>query len=403
MQGAIVSGKLIHWMVAGGVILLLGSPRSLSAQPTAEFAQDPLSGSQVFEAKGCSKCHAVNGLGGTSGPDLGQIRDGHSFNELAATLWNHVPLMGAGMAEEGIEYPEMTAAEAADLIGFLFTLDYFDAPGDVTIGMHLFTQKKCFVCHRVGDYGGDVAPNLDFAGQYGSPILVAAAMWNHGAPMAELMEERGVVRPTFEGSDLTDLIAYIESTAPQPVEGRVYVLPGRIEAGRTVFLEKRCNQCHSVQGVGGRLGPELVQMRRQWGLTQFAAAMWNKAPAMLEAMEAIGVPAERIGGGEMADLVAYLYYIEYFAVPGDSELGERVLFDKGCLSCHALRGSGGTEASDLAGVRDIASPAALTASLWNHCVKLAAMPQAWQQEWPTFDAGEMANLTAFLEELEKNR
>jgi mono/diheme cytochrome c family protein len=84
-------------------------------------------------------------------------------------------------------------------------------------------------------------------------------------------------------------------------------------------------------------------------------------------------------------------------------VGERVLFDKGCVNCHALRGSGGTEASDLAGVRDIASPAALAASLWNHCVKLAAMPQAWQQEWPTFDAGEMANLTAFLEELEKNR
>lgn len=398
-----MTGKLICGIAAGGAILLLGSLRSVSAQPTAEFAEDPLSGSKVFEAKGCSKCHAVNGLGGTSASDLGRIQDSHSFNELAAALWNHVPLMGAGMAEEGIEYPEMTAAEAADLIGFLFTLDYFDAPGDVTIGMHLFTLKKCFVCHRVGDYGGDVALNLDFAGQYGSPILLAAAMWNHGAPMAELMEERGVVRPTFEGSDLTDLIAYIESTAPQPVEGRVYVLPGRIEAGRTVFLEKRCNQCHSVQGVGGRLGPELVQMRRQWGLTQFAAAMWNKAPAMLEAMEAIGVPAERIGGGEMADLVAYLYFIEYFAEPGDSELGERLLFDKGCLSCHALSGSGGTEASDLARVGDIASPAALIASLWNHCVKLAAMPQAWQQEWPTFDAGEMANLTSFLEELEKNR
>jgi cytochrome c2 len=398
-----MTGKLIRGIATGSAILLLGSPRSSSAQPTAELSQDPLAGSQVFESKGCSKCHAVNGLGGTVGPDLGRIQEGRSFNELAATLWNHVPLMGAGMAELGIEYPEMTAREAADLVSFLFTLDYFDAPGDVRIGMHLFTHKKCFVCHRVGDYGGDAAHNLDFAGQYGSPILVAAAMWNHSAPMAELMEERGVVRPTFEGSELADLISYIESAAPQPVEGRVYVLPGRAEAGRTVFLEKRCNQCHSVQGIGGRLGPDLAEMGRQWGLTEFAAAMWNKAPAMLEAMESIDLPAPKLGGGEMADLVAYLYYIEYFAEPGDSERGEQVLHQKGCLSCHALRGSGGTAASDLAWVSDIGSPAAVTASLWNHSVKLATMPQAWQKEWPTFDAEEMADLTAFLEELEKSR
>jgi mono/diheme cytochrome c family protein len=311
--------------------------------------------------------------------------------------------MGAGMAELGIEYPEMTSAEAADLVGFLFTLDYFDAPGDVTIGMHLFTHKKCFVCHRVGNYGGDAAHNLDFAGQYGSPILVAAAMWNHGAPMAGLMKERGVVRSTFEGSELTDLIAYIESVAPQPVEGRVYVLPGRAEAGRTIFLEKRCSQCHSVQGIGGRLAPDLAELGRQWGLTEFAAAMWNKAPAMLEAMEEIALSAPKLGGGEMADLVAYLYYIEYFVEPGDSELGEQVLHQKGCLSCHALRGSGGMAASDLAWVNDIGSPAAVIASLWNHSVKIATMPQAWQKEWPTFDAEEMADLTAFLEELEKSR
>jgi cytochrome c2 len=403
MQGAIMTGKLIRGIAAGSAILLLGSPRSSSAQQSAELSRDPLAGSQVFESKGCSKCHSVNGLGGTGGPDLGRIQEGRTFHELAATLWNHVPLMGAGMAEQGIEYPEMTAAEAANLVGFLVTLDYFDAPGDVTIGMHLFTHKKCFVCHRVGDYGGDAAHSLDFAGQYGSPILVAAAMWNHGAPMAEAMRERGVVRPTFQGSELTDLISYIESTARQPVEGRVYVLPGRAEAGRTVFLEKGCNQCHSVQGIGGRLGPDLAELERQWGLTEFAAAMWNKAPAMLETMKGMDLSAPWIGGGELADLVAYLYHIKYFAEPGDSELGEQVLHRKGCLSCHSLRGSGGTQASDLAWVGDIASPAAVTASLWNHAVKIATMPQAWQKEWPSFEAAEIADLKAFLVELEKSR
>lgn len=398
-----MTGKLIRGIAAGSVVLLLTSLRSLSAQPTAELSQDPLAGSQVFESKGCSNCHSINGLGGTTGPDLGRIEESRSFNALAATLWNHVPLMGVGMADLGIEYPQMTPAEAEDLVGFLFTLNYFDAPGDVAIGRLLFTHKKCFVCHRVGDYGGDRGPSLDFTGQYGSPILVAAAMWNHGAPMAEMMEERGIVRPTFEGSELVDLIAYIETTARRPVEGRVYVLPGRAEAGRTIFLEKRCNECHSIQGVGGRLAPDLAQRSRQWGLTEFAAAMWNKAPAMLEAMDERGMSAAKLGGGEMADLVAYLYYVEYFAEPGDSEMGEQVLQRKGCLSCHALRGSGGTEASDLAWVSDGGSPAALAAALWNHSAWIASIPQAWQEEWPSFEAEEMADLNSFLEELEKNR
>ncbi|UCC71157.1 MAG: c-type cytochrome [Gemmatimonadota bacterium] len=392
-------------MGLGGIVvaLIVASPRLAPGQETPELSQDPLAGAQVFQGKGCARCHSVDGLGGSWGPDLGRTRQRRSFHELAATLWNHTPHMDAEMEEQGIVHPEMTAREAADLIGFLFTLHYFDPPGNLTLGKYLFTQKKCFVCHRVGEYGGDVGPNLNFVGQYGSPILVAASMWNHGAPMAEIMEERGVVRPAFHGSELIDLITYIGSVAVEPLEGHVYVLPGRAEAGRTVFLEKRCNECHSVQGVGGRSGPDLAERRRQWGLTEFAAAMWNKAPAMLEAMEGRGLSVTQIGGGEMADLVAYLYYIEYFAEPGDAELGEQLLQEKSCLTCHALGGSGGTTAADLAWVSGLGSPAAAIASLWNHSVKMAAAPAAEERSFPTLSAEDMANLMAFLEELDQGR
>jgi mono/diheme cytochrome c family protein len=124
---------------------------------------------------------------------------------------------------------------------------------------------------------------------------------------------------------------------------------------------------------------------------------------MLEAMEGRGMSTPQFGGGEMADLVAYLYYVGYFAEAGDSELGEQVLSEKGCLSCHSVHGSGGMEASDLAWLSGIGSPAAVIASLWNHTVKLATTPEAWQKSWPTLSPEEMAHLTAFLEELETGR
>ena len=383
---------------AGGfLVLLLLTPGAGSAQEALEPAQDPLAGSEVFAAKGCVECHAVNGLGGAVGPDLGRIARRRSFYELAATLWNHIPLMGEGMEEHGVEHREMDAHEAADLIGFLFTLNYFDAPGDVRRGKQLFTEKKCLVCHRVGRYGGEVGTNLDFVGRYGSPILVAASMWNHGAVMSDSMEAKGVKRPGFEAAELVDLIAYLESAAPEAVEGRVYVLPGRAGAGRVVFVEKGCYQCHSVQSVGGQTGPDLAAAGRQWGLTEFAAAMWNKAPAMLAQLKGSDRPVPSLGAVEMADLVAYLYAIGYFAELGDAELGEQRLRDSGCLGCHSIGGYGATTARDFDYVREMESPAEVSAALWNHALLVEAGTEVIQGPWPRLGAEELADIMAYLQ------
>ncbi len=385
-------------IVCGLAFLLLRPPAPVSAQTTLEPVHDPLAGPAVFEAKGCVKCHAINGLGGTAGPDLGAIPGRRSFAELAASLWNHIPLMGVGVEKYGVEQPQLTAHEAGDLIGYLFTLDYFDPPGDVTAGQRLFVEKKCFACHRVGNYGGDMGPNLDFVGQYGSPILVAAGMLNHGDGMRDSMEAHGIMRPTFEGSELVDLIAYIESAAPEPLEGRLYVLPGRAAAGRVIFVEKRCNHCHSVQGIGGQLASDLAKKGRHWGLTEFAAAMWNKWPAMgdMLAREKMRVP--QLGAVELADLVAYLYAIEYFAEVGDAEMGRQRVTDSGCLACHSLAGKGGNLANDLAGTRRMESPAEVIATLWNHAFLVGrGAADEMGYSWPKLGPEEMADLLEYFQ------
>jgi cytochrome c2 len=45
--------------------------------------QDAVAGSRVFNTKGCVTCHAVNGIGGRIGPDLGRIHRPGSFYDLA--------------------------------------------------------------------------------------------------------------------------------------------------------------------------------------------------------------------------------------------------------------------------------------------------------------------------------
>ena len=370
------------------------------AQPVLAPSQDPMAGARVFGAKGCSKCHAVNGVGGKIGPDLAHIARPRTFYDLGADMWNHLHRMTAKMQELGIARPRLDAQETADLVGFLFTLNYFDAPGNPETGRKLFTEKRCVVCHTVGGVGGVVGPTLDHLSQFRSPIYVASAMWNHGPQMAERMREKGIERPAFTGNELRDLIAFLAPGTGGVQEGPVYALPGRPEAGRQLFATKGCVECHVVGGAGGRVGPDLVARGVRQSPVEFATTIWNKAPAMLAAMSGRGITLPQLSPAEMADIVAYLYSVRYFGAGGNITNGWAVATQKGCLNCHAVSGERGKPASDLTKLRGLDSPAAVVASLWNHAAVTPpsiAGGQKW--EWPLFKSQEMADLIALLQSL----
>lgn len=370
------------------VAFLVGSFGAAHADPGAGRAQDPLAGSQVFGSKGCVKCHAVNGIGGKVGPDLARIPRPRSVADLAVAMWNHLPRMAAAMQEMGIPSPQLDARSAGDLVAFLFTLDYFDPPGSREAGRTLFQDRRCITCHQVEGSGGIVGPNLDFFKQQGTPISLAAALWNHGPGMSEAMRTRGIRRPTFRERELGDIIAYLQSASPVPSSERLYVLPGRSLDGRRLFGEKGCATCHGVDGRAGRVGPDLVQRQSARTLTQFAAAMWNKAPSMLRAMSAEGIAVPQLRPDEMADIVAFLYSVRYFAEAGDATKGALVASDRGCVSCHRAE-----TAADLERTRGLDAPGAVIAALWNH----ASLAAASGASWPKLRPREMADLVAWLE------
>ena len=389
----------MKWMVVAVSFLLLWGPQAAFAQSLFSPTQDPLAGSRVFGTRGCAKCHAVNGVGGKVGPDLGRIPRPRSFYELAAGMWNHLPKMAERMRELGIARPQLDPRETGDLIGFLYTLDYFDPAGNVENGRRLFTEKKCIVCHQTSGTGGVVGPNLDFLRQFGSPILIAAELWNHGPAMAEAMRAKGIARPTFKDTELRDLIAYLKAASQAHAEEPLYVLPGRADDGQGLFMDKGCILCHSVRGEGGRVGPDLAERGLNWSLTQFAAAMWNKAPAMMKEMKARTISVPRLQAREMADLVAYLYSVRYFADPADARKGRELATAKGCLGCHSLGGAGGKVGPDLAKAKGLDSTVAVISALWNHGFIMAERAERRQVAWPQFRPEEMAHLVAFLQSL----
>ncbi len=377
--------------------VLLSAERPVFAQPLFSPTQDPVAGSYVFGSKGCSGCHSIDGVGGKIGPDLGRARRTRSFYDLAAAMWNHLPGMAERMREFKIQRPSISPGEAGDLIAFLYTLNYFDPPGNAQAGKHLFSEKKCIVCHQVAGVGGVVGPNLDSLKQYGSAIFVAAAMWNHGPTMAEAMRAKGIARPTFSGSELMDLIAYLKSTAPDKSEGPLYILPGTAEQGRRLFQDKRCIECHSVVGQGGKVGPDLADKAMRRSMTQLAEAMWNKAPAMMAAMKSRKIAVPRLEAEDMADIVAYLYSVQYFARPGDPKKGRELAAEKGCTACHSVGGVGNKSAPGFAQVKGLDSPATVVSAMWNHSFIAARRGAGPKVSWPQFSPEEMADLAAFLQ------
>ena len=387
------------------LLLLISAMHAVAQQPPAPFAPDwgMLAGWNVYSEKGCGRCHAVRGVGGSGGPDLGRIPGSTSFFDIGAAMWNHLPRMGARMRATNTERPRLTALEASNVIAFIYTAQYFDESGDAKRGEGLFTSKACVTCHRVGGRGGATGPALDPLKRMNSPVLVAAAMWNHAPRMAEEFSRAGIARPGLSGKDLLDVIAYIQAAGETTSGDTQQVVPGTPERGRALFMEKKCASCHAVGGKGPRIGPDLGRAGHHVSLTEFAARMWNHAPAMTAKMREMKLEVPTLSGQEMADIVAHLFASRYFERAGDAKRGEAVVRSKGCLGCHAIAGKGAKVGGDFARSALVRTPGGLIAGMWNHAAIMEAQAEKRGVAWPELTGSELADVATYFGTLSRAR
>jgi len=209
--------------------------------------------------------------------------------------------------------------------------------------------------------------------------------------MQKSLAARGQAWPQFRDNDVPDLIAYIRTLAPNP-RARVYLRPADPEAGRRVFQQKGCSNCHAVRGVGGRSAPDLGRHTLPRTLGQFAGLMWNHAPAMRASMQAQQVARPQFSNKEMADLIAYLFVERYFEISGNAERGRRVFADKGCAGCHRIGGRG--VGPDLTRARVSLLP--MATAMWNHGPMMLKTMREQQIAWPQFQPGEIVDLMDYL-------
>lgn len=185
------------------ILVYLRNSSFFPSKPPSFQIGSSAEGEGVFRAKGCAGCHA-------SVAELSKSTRGKTLTEVAAAMWNHEPIL----SKAGETPVKFAPGEMSGLLGYLWAQQFFEDVGAAPAGRRVFVSKKCASCHRdASREDGFKAPKLAGGGVFNGATMVSA-LWRHGPSMLSQMKKQGVAWPRFEGSQMADLIVYLNSVKP---------------------------------------------------------------------------------------------------------------------------------------------------------------------------------------------
>jgi cytochrome c2 len=276
---------------------------------TARYVDEPGDvprGHRLFHIKSCVRCHSVRKIGGTAGPDLAAVPGINTPIRWAQAMWNHAPAMEAGVQKQHLSWPKFEGREMNDLLAYVQNISSGQRretellPASPERGWKIFQAKSCLSCHAVKGKGGQLGPELGPGRQL--PLTIAqfaGLMWNHSPDMWSAPEARQIARPTFEGQEIADLVAFLASL-------RYFEPVGSPLLGKTVFVERGCDRCHGADGQGARGGPALRGRGQPTTTITLATALWQHGPRMYQRALELGRPWPVLNESDVGDVVAFL-------------------------------------------------------------------------------------------------
>ena len=174
--------------------------------------------------------------------------------------------------------------------------------------------------------------------------------------------------------------------------------------GAGLFETLACIQCHSLNGKGGTVGPDLGRIiDRDFTPASLAATLWNHAPTMWSAMRDRNVAAGDLNEQAAADLLAYFYSSHFFDKPGDAGRGKRLFSAHHCASCHGLTEPILPEAKPVSQWESIGQPIALVDAMWNHAANMRLEFERRKLPWAQLTSQELADMLVYLRNLPAER
>jgi cytochrome c2 len=254
-------------------------------------------GRSVFIEKKCSTCHSEVLNAQALDPFLNRwtlLRDPTSWAE---RFWNHVNEMDSATSLRGVNWPELSSRDVADLMTFLSSLPGAPAEGpafsigEPQEGKSIF-ERSCGNCHTLG-VAEKSKVDLLKRNRQTSVAGYVAAMWNH----APTMRRRGGSLPRLAPGEMQNVIAYLFLQ-------QYFYDQGDAGRGKRVYDEKGCASCHEGKRAAG--APDLAATVQAYTPITMAGAVWRHGPGMRDALRAQGKEWPRFQDSEMTDLMAYL-------------------------------------------------------------------------------------------------
>ena len=290
-------------------------------------------GQRLFVQKGCSSCHALEGIPAAAefGPDLSgiggkttsQLEFGQSkiprnlIAYIQAKITDPVAVNPAArMPQFHLEPGSLEAITTAllSMTGEPQTPAWtrlevpaakaeFHPAGEFG---KLYERYKCYVCHQFNGYGGKLAPDLSFEGSR------AQRSWLVG-----FLKSPQTLRPTLtvrmpqfnmtdrEAAIIADYLA-ITLQAPEVSPGSTNLrdyTPELVNLGKQLYEVKyQCQSCHTIGSTGGYVGPSLSNASN-WLTPEWIEA-WLRDPQKL--VPGTLEPRLSLPEGEVKALTAYL-------------------------------------------------------------------------------------------------
>lgn len=166
--------------------------------------------------------------------------------------------------------------------------------------------------------------------------------------------------------------------------------------GQSLFVAKGCVQCHAVRGTGGRIGPDLGRTAVKGSFFELAAGMWNHSQVMVRKMEENRITRPSFKESELGDLIAFLYFLNYFDEPGDPRVGKVLFAQKHCIQCHRIGREGGTAGPPLDRLSRGTAPLRIAQDLWNHGPVMVPAIRRRGMDVPKFEGSEIVDLFGYL-------
>ncbi len=286
---------------------LLSDVPQLGAPTDAEVAL----GKRLFMQKGCSSCHAIEGITAPTefGPDLSQL-GGKTISQLEFGQ-SRIPRNLISYIRAKVTDP-VSVNPAARMPQYHLTPENLDALTTALLSMtgqpptpaweqlrlrvshpefhpagefgELYDRYKCYTCHKFNGYGGTLAPDLSFEGSRAQRAWLIAFLKNPQTlrptltlrmPQLNMSDhEAGVI------ADYLGMALQSRDVRQGAIDTREYT-PELAKLGKELYdVKYQCQSCHTIGSSGGYVGPSLSNSGN-WLKPEWMEA-WLRNPQALD-------------------------------------------------------------------------------------------------------------------------